>query len=53
MLERVKSSDAGRTLGTATNDVINKIKASTFGASVLIVQAKESIAGISVTANAG
>jgi hypothetical protein len=53
MLERVKSSDAGRTLGTAANDVINKIKSSTSGASVLIVQAKESVAGISVTAKAG
>jgi hypothetical protein len=53
MPERVKSSDAGRTLGTAANDVINKIKSSTSGASVLIVQAKESIAGISVTAKAG
>ncbi|KAH7391749.1 Sodium/hydrogen exchanger family-domain-containing protein [Pyrenochaeta sp. MPI-SDFR-AT-0127] len=49
-LERIKSGDAGRTLGAATADVIGKVKTSGVGASVLVVQAREeSGSGINVT----
>lgn len=40
-LERVKSVDAVRTLGATALDVISKIKNSSVGASVLVVQARE------------